>query len=102
MPPSHVFQRFHDAVAHLFVEGHERTCLCESRASKSRVRTAVLAREEATGKWAPNQDTDVVVLGKRLELFCDAAAAETIIPLRRHISSQAEPRRKQDLGARLP
>src|SRR5207245_6861207 len=40
-------QRFHDAVAHLLVEGHERTCLRESSADRSGVSAAVLPCKEA-------------------------------------------------------
>ncbi len=53
MPTGHLLQRFHDAVARLLVEGHEGTGLRESRAGRSRVGTAVLARKEAAGKRAP-------------------------------------------------
>src|ERR1019366_5049650 len=102
MPTSHLLKRFHDAVAHLLVEGHERTCLRESCAGRSRVGAAVLAREEAAGKRAPNQNTDVVVLGERLELVFETSADEAVVHLRRHVFFQPEALLQHNRGGRLP
>src|SRR5207245_2416802 len=68
MPTGNFLQRFYDAVAHLLVKGHEIARFGEACARRSRVGAAVLAREKHAGKWAPGQDTDVVILGVRLEL----------------------------------
>jgi len=67
VPTGHLRQHFHDAVAHLLVEGYERAGLGESCPAEQ-VGAAVLARKETAGKRAPNQDPDVVVLGERLKL----------------------------------
>src|SRR5882757_118300 len=102
MPTSHLLQRFHDAVAHLSVEGHERTGLRESCAGWSGVSAAVLACKEAAGKRAPNQDADVVVLRERLELVFETPTDEAVVHLCRHVFSQSQTRLQHNRGCRLP
>ena len=58
--------------------------------------------EEAAGKRTPNQDTDVVILGERLELIFKASADEAVIHLRRNEFLQSHARLQHHRGGRLP
>src|SRR5260370_3238525 len=102
MSASYFLQRFHDAVTHLLVEGHERTCLRESCAGRSRVRAAVLACEETAGKRAPNQDADVVVLRERLELVFETPTDEAVVHLRSDLFFQPQALLQHNRGCCLP
>ena len=90
MPTGNFLQRFYDAVAHLLVKGHEIARFGEACARRSRVGAAVLTREKPAGKWAPDQDTDVVILGERLELVFETSTDEAVVHLGRYVLLQAQ------------
>ena len=90
MPTGNFLQRFYDAVAHLLVKGHEIARFGEACARRSRVGAAVLTREKPAGKWAPDQDTDVVILGERLELVFETSTDEAVVHLGRYVLLQPQ------------
>src|SRR3984957_7528374 len=102
MPTGYLLQRLHHAVAHLLVEGHERTCVRESGAGRSRVGAAVLAAEEPARKWTPDQDADVVILRERLELVLETSTDEAVVHLRRYVFLQPQVLLQHDRSGRLP
>src|SRR5882762_6485593 len=102
MPTGHFLQRLYNAVAHLLVEGHERARFGEAFAGRSRVSAAVLACEKPAGKRAPDQDTDVVVLGERLELVFETPTDEAVVHLCRYVFLQPQMLLQHDRGRCLP
>src|ERR1700674_5493364 len=102
MPLRHLLQCLHDAVALFLIDGHERTCLRESRTGRSRVGSAVLACEESASKRAPDQDADVVILGERLELVFEASTDKAVVHLRRYVFFQAQVLLQHYGSGRLP
>jgi hypothetical protein len=59
-----------------------------ARAGRSRVGAAVLAGSEPAGKWAPDQDTDVVILREPLELVFETPADQAVVHLRCYVFLQ--------------
>ena len=63
---------------------------------------AVLSRKETAGERAPDQDTDVVVLGEGLELVFETPADEAVVHLRRDVFLQPQALLQHNRGGRLP
>src|ERR1700756_5678111 len=74
MSIGYFLQCIYDPVAHLPVERHEIACFGEAGSGRSRVSASVLAGKKCARKRAPDEDTDIVILGERLEFVFQTPA----------------------------
>src|ERR1700737_4186286 len=102
MSRGHLIQRIQDVVANLLIERYERTRVRETAPGRCRIVAAVLPRQKTSGKRAPDQNADVVVLGERLELEFEASADKAVVHLRGHESLQPQAALQPERGGRLP
>jgi len=102
VPFGDFFQHIDDFVTVFLIERYELTRLREACPSGCRIVAAVLAAQESSGQRAPDQNADVVVLGKGLEFVLKSPADEAVVHLCRHILFKAETFLKHNCRRSLP
>src|ERR1700686_1593248 len=102
MSIGYFLQYIDDGLPHLPVEGQKIARFGETCAARSRVSAGVFAREKSARQRAPDEDTDVVILGERLEFVFETPADKAVVHLRRYVFFQSQLILQHNRGGCLP